>query len=330
VEITGFIILYLARRGLPLNPTTLERFKSVGRTLVYIVLVIFLIRNVLDIVEQITGSDKEEVEKPAIVSNEVPVTAESVAKVFLTNWYYVGPDDKDNTRISRLEPYVTRELFGYISQNNDLWLEAQESSSILQPQQPAGQQQTQQQTQQQAVQPTQVQVTAKEVDIWQSSWMDQKQGKVKVIARLLSSDNKILFLALPVQQSGTTWQVSALPSLIAMPEGSDKEEEKTEIELGSEEDAIISQLDNFFPIWLDGKSTTVFMSNNKSLPASTWLKDLQAKYEGVQEIEAISQGAQLKIKVVIMIKDSKNIAMLLDYFMTLEKKDGTWKIVSID
>jgi hypothetical protein len=71
------------------------------------------------------------------------------------------------------------------------------------------------------------------------------------------------------------------------------------------------------------------MVTGKSIPTTNWLKNLDATYEGVQSITPVGQNP-LKVKVVIMVQDSNKVQMQLNYYMTLQKKNGSWNIVSID
>jgi hypothetical protein len=307
-----------------LNPTLQERLKSTGRILVYIVLVIFLVRNVLDVVKQVTGADAPVAPKQTVTSNEVPVTAKSVAKLFLENWYTVGTGQKDEDRIKRLEPLMTVSMLDYINSVSDLSID-----NAVGPNQSATNTTT---SNSNAQNTTEFKgVSAKEVEVWQATWTDQKAGKAKIVARMLTSEDKTLFLSIPVVKSGSTWQVSSLPALVAEPQGSDKPDEIPSIDITNEEEAIKKVLDSFFQDWLGGNSEAIsrYMVDRKAIPTTNWLEELGATYEKVQTITPLSENP-LKVKVVIMIKDSNNVKMLLDYYMTLEQKNGSWNIVSID
>jgi hypothetical protein len=299
-----------------LNPTLNERLKNVGRIFIYLVLIIFLVRNVWDIVDQVMSYGRPTVTQQQVTtSTEIPDTAKSVAKLFLQNWYSVGPNQNDDERIDGLKPFVTKSLFDFISSNNDLSIDNVTQGSTP----PNGQQ------------PVNKGVSVAGVDVWQATWQDQKTGKAKIIARLRTADNKVLFLSLPVVKSGNTWQVSALPALVPVPKGSDKAVEDPGIDLSDREDAIKTMLDSFYTGWLAGNSEAFkrFMTNGKPIPTTNWLEQLDAEYQGVQSISPISDNP-LKVKVVIMLKDQNGVSMLLDYFMTLEQKNGSWNISSID
>lgn len=320
-----------------MNPTLNERLKAVARLFVYIVLVIFLVRNVLDVVRQVTSPDGPDVpHQQTTTSNEVPDTAKSVAKLFLENWYSVRLDQSDDSRIEHLKPFVTPSLFDFINKNTDFSI-SNEQNSIITPQSTATNVPNATNTTNKTTNTTNQQqgkfqgVSAKEVDVWQATWKNQKAGQVQIIARLVSSDDKVLFLSLPVTQSGNTWQVSSLPSLVAEPKGSDKIEEDSGLDIKDKEDAIKTVLDSFFTDWLAGNSEAIkrYMADGKPIATTNWLEKLNAQYQGVQSITPISENP-LKVKVVIMIKDQNNVTMLLDYFMTLEEKNGSWNIDSID
>jgi hypothetical protein len=301
-----------------LNPTLNERLKNVGRIFIYLVLIIFLVRNVWDIVDQVMSYGRPTVtQQQVITSTEIPDTAKSVAKLFLQNWYSVGPNQKDEDRINGLKPFVTQNLFDFISSNNDLSIDNSTQGSTS--------------TNTNGQQPEKKGVSVAGVDVWRATWQDQKTGKAKIIARLLTSDSKVLFLSLPVEKSGNTWQVSALPALVPVPRGSGKIAEDPGIDIADKEDAIKTVLDSFFTDWLGGNSEAIkrYMVSGKPIPTSNWLQQLNAQFQGVQTITPVSDNP-LKVKVVIMLKDNNGVTMLLDYFMTLEQKNGSWNIVSID
>jgi hypothetical protein len=218
-------------------------------------------------------------------------------------------------------------LYDYINRNADLRIV--DSTSVTDA--PANSQQTNQNTSKGAEQ-TFKGVSTTEIDIWQSIWVDQKTNKVKIIARVQTSDDKTLFLSLPVEKSGNTWQVSSLPSLIAEPQGATKQEEEPDpIDIASKEAAIKTMLNSFFTDWLEGNSegTRRYMFDGKQIPSTNWEEKLKAQFVNVQQITALSDNP-LKVKVVISMRDSNNMEFQLDYHMTLEEKNGQWNIRSID
>jgi hypothetical protein len=301
--------------------------KAFGRIFIYLVLVIFLIGNVAIVVNVLTSLNKPAVQQQASTTNEVPDTAKSVVKLFLQNWYNLNPEQRDEERIQNLQPFVTPALYDYINRNADLRIV--DSTSVTDA--PTNSQQTNQNTSKEAEQ-TFKGVSTTEIDIWQSIWVDQKTNKVKIIARVQTSDDKTLFLSLPVEKSGNTWQVSSLPSLIAEPQGATKQEEEPDpIDIASKEAAIKTMLNSFFTDWLEGNSegTRRYMFDGKQIPSTNWEEKLKAQFVNVQQIEALSDNP-LKVKVVISMRDSNNMEFQLDYHMTLEEKNGQWNIRSID
>ncbi|WP_037465449.1 conjugal transfer protein [Shimazuella kribbensis] len=322
-----------------MNPTLNERMKAIGRIFIYFVLVIFLIGNVVIVFNVLTNLNKPVVQQQTSTTNEVPDTAKSVVKLFLQNWYNLNPDLRDEDRIENLQPFVTPVLYDYINRNADLRIV--DDTSVTDP--PAGSQQTTppntsttppntSTTPPKGGEQTFKGVSTTEVDIWQSKWIDQKANKVQIIARMQTSDDKTLFLSLPVEKSGNTWQVSSLPSLIAEPKGVAKQEEEPDpIDINAKQAAIKTMLDSFFTDWLEGNSegTRRYMFDGKQIASTDWEEKLNAKFVGVQSITALSDNP-LKVKVVISMKDSNNMEFQLDYHMTLEEKNGQWYIRSID
>lgn len=315
-----------------MNPTLNERLKQIGRIFLYIVLVIFLIRNVLDVVRQVTASNNNPVTtQQTVTSTEVPDTAKSVAQVFLENWYSADSSSDGTKRLANLQPLITQSLYDYINAQNDFFISASQNPIQQTTSTSNSTGATNVPNTNNGQQPNNQTVSAKEVDVWQANWLDQKAGQVKVTARLVTSDDETIFFSVPVVKSGNTWQVSALPALVPAPRGSGKEDDDPGIDISDKKPQIQAVLDNFFPAWLSGNSVSIrlYMTSGKPIPSSNWLRTLHAQYEGVQDISPLSNNP-LKLKVVIMIKDQNNVSMLLNYFITVEQKDGTWKIDSID
>jgi len=315
-----------------LNPTKNERLKAIARIFIYIVLVVFLVRNLVDVYYQLMGSNEPVVQQTS-TSTEVPDSAKSVAKLFLVKWYFLDPDQKDTDRISNLQPFVTETLYEYISSNSDLRIVDSQTSLT---QQPTNGQNTTGQTSSNATtnggenKPFEG-VSAKEVDVWQAIWKDQKANKVQIIARMQTSDNKTLFLSVPVEKSGSTWQVSSLPALIAEPEGAEKTEEPVEIDISSKREAIKTVLQDFFSDWLKGnkEAITRYMVDGKSIPTTEWEEKLEAEFVGVQDIKPESDNP-LKVSVIISMKDKNDVEFQLNYHVTLQEKNGKLFIVSIN
>ncbi|MCH5585090.1 conjugal transfer protein [Shimazuella sp. AN120528] len=323
-----------------MNPTRNARLKQVARIVIYAVLVVFLIRNLVDVYFQIAGRDEPAVQQTS-TSNEVPDTAKSVAKLFLENWYSIKPDGADDDRIKKLTPFITPNLYSYISTNADLRINTdQNQTSGTATQNSTTQNSTASNNstttntsstgdQQQPFQG----VSAKEVDIWQATWKDQKNNIAQVVARLQTNDDKALFLALPVVKSGSTWQVSALPALIAEPEGvtSTDDQDQPQIDI-PQKDAMQTVLEDFFSDWLKGhtEASALYMANGKPIPTTNWEENLNAQFVGVQQILPDSNDNPLKVSVYISMRDSNNVEFQLNYHVTFQEKNGKLFIVSIN
>jgi hypothetical protein len=312
-----------------LNPTKNERLKTIARVFIYLVLVVFLIRNVVDVYRQIAGSDEPVVQQTR-TSTEVPDSAKSVAKLFLVKWYFLDPDEKDSARILSLQPFVTETLYEYINSNSDLRV-ADSQASLTQPNNSTQNTAQSSSTANSSNNAKFEGVSAKEVDVWQAIWKDQKANKVQIIARMQTSDDKTLFLSIPVEKSGSTWQVSSLPALIAEPVGAEKTEEPVEIDISSKREAIKTVLEDFFSDWLKGnkEAITRYMVDGKSIPTTEWEEKLEAEFVGVQEIKAESDNP-LRVSVIISMKDKNNVEFQLNYHVTLQEKNGKLFIVSIN
>lgn len=313
-----------------MNPTRNARLKAAARIFIYIVLVVFLIRNLVDVYGQIAGSDKPVVQQTN-TTIEVPDTAKSVAKLFLSKWFAIKPNEKDNERISKLQPFITPELYSYISTNSDLRINAEQTQTS------GAANQTQNTTPNTPAtdgEQTKFEgVSVKEVDVWQAKWTDQKNNKAQIITRMQTSDDKTLFLAIPVEKSGSTWQVSSLPALVAEPKGAEKstESEEPEIDINDKREAIKTVLEGFFSDWLKGstESSALYMVDGKPIPTTKWEEKLDAEFVGVQQIIAESENP-FKVNAVISMKDKNNVEFQLSYHITLQEKNGKWFIVSIN
>jgi hypothetical protein len=319
---------YQRKRRLPMNPTLNERMKQIGRILLYIVLVIFLVRNSFDVVRQLSAIGDPPPTPKVVTSTEVPDEAKSVAKLFIQHWYSVGPDQDDDKRLESLKPFVTTNLFAFISRTTDLSIDNSKDSTNAN-NTPSNTPNTNG-DQQQPFTGTH----AVDVDVMKAVWEDQAKGDILVDARLSTSDDKVLYLSLPVVKSGNTWQVDSLPALIPQPvPNTDTPDEDPGVSIENDETAITTMLDGFFGDWLKGNTDLIklYMANGKSIPSSDWLGEeaLNGTYEGVQEIEAVS-NKPLKIKASVLVKDQNNVKMMLNYTITLEKKNSQWFIVSID
>ncbi len=311
-----------------MNPTLNERLKQIGRILIYVVLVIFLVRNSFDVVRQLSAIGDPPPGPKVATSTEVPDMAKSVAKLFLQHWYSVGPDQDDDKRLESLKPFVTPSLFAFISRTTDLSIDNSKDSTntnnISSDTTNTNGEQQQPFNGSHAV----------DVDVMKAVWKDQAKGDILIDARLSTSDDKVLYLSLPVVKSGNTWQVDSLPALVPEPvPNTDTVDDNSGVNIGNDETAITTMLDGFFGDWLKGNEDLIkrYMANGKSIPSTDWLGEeaLNGTYEGVQEIEGISNNP-LKVKASILVKDQNNVKMMLNYTITLVKKNSQWFIVSID
>lgn len=308
-----------------------ERLQTVIRVFLYIVLIVFLIRNTFDIYYQFAGASGEENKTQNQVGQEVPEAAKTAAKVFLENWYFYKKDltsEEKDRRMKQLKLVSSDKLFNQIDGGADLGVDLQND--------PLSQQDNPQLNQVQSVQPNQSGQTnsngfiVEQVEIWEAKWLDQKQEKVLITARLQTSDDHIFYSNVEVGKSGETWLVESIPAIVAEPQPLKEVDEEEPIEMDPDQKELLkSNLESFFKVWLGGDTVaTNLYTENKPIPTSNILESLDAEFVKVSSIEIIKENP-VQAKVGILIRRKDGILIPCQYLMQLEQKGDKWIVQSI-
>lgn len=292
-----------------------ERLKSFGRWFIWLFIGFLIIRGVLSIVFQVSFTpiqSKESAANIGVADPVIPESAKSVASLFITRWFYVVASESEEDRLKRLSSYITSDLQNRIKADSLLTkaeMKADEEDGDKRKDRPL--------------------LQVHRLDIWDTEWI-KKEELVSVTTRIMTSDGRVWYVAVPVKKSGSAWLVNDLPGLV--PEPKEKVEEKAEEEPSlsdQQREEVIAVLDGFFPAWLSGKkeATARYTSADTKLSTSDVLGSVGGRYEAV-EVRPLSESPFI-IHASVLIRENAGTVMRFHYHVTMEEKDGQWFVIAI-
>jgi hypothetical protein len=220
----------------------------------------------------------------------IPEAARSTGKMFLWNWYYTAAKETANSKLKRIEPYISSDVANTLQNQEALPME---------------------------------QMTPLRVENWDEKEHWIQPGKRAVLTyRVMLEDGRNLLVSVPVVNAGT-WMVDGLPALLPEPaKGNPPSPEQPDIDQGTLTE-ISSALDTFFPMWLSGKEE----ANNRYVIGKLPLDNVLGKIHGVYEEVAVKPVSEKPTTVRALVKvRTAEETLSFEYTVVLEEVDGQWKI----
>jgi len=224
----------------------------------------------------------------------VPDAAKSTGKLFLVNWFFTAEKETAESKMERLQPYISPAVEGTIKAENVL------------PMNP---------------------MSPNRVEPWddEDQWIEK--GKKAVLKyQVMMNDGRSFLVSVKVVKAGQ-WMVDSLPGLVpdkpkkspSEPVVSIEEEKLTEIQ---------SALDAFFPMWLSGKEEALnrFAADGAKIEIDNILSQVEGSYNGVA-ISPVSENP-IQVRALVQIQRGEEISPF-EYLVTMTEEDGQMKIQSI-
>lgn len=310
-----------------------QRMQTVARIFVYVFLFIFLFRNTVDLIKDIAsvGAEQEQTPKTEIVKI-VPDDAQHVAKIFVEKWFFVSPDPNFDAEKHKNEIRALMSNQGESRAKNVIGIAPPE-----QPTPPATNDDQQQNKEKEA--PAFQGLSVKHLNVWNAAFTTASEQSAKVTLRADLSDDRVLYIAVPVIKANGSWLVDGPPSLVPNPNLDPNVKLNTiATELDSEQrEAAESRVDAFMRAWLSRDLEVVKQfADGKTLDSEhNVLASLNADKTGIInigdfEVVANNKNNPLIMSTRVQIKDKNGYTMSFYYQLSLKLVDDQWIVESIN
>lgn len=222
----------------------------------------------------------------------VPDAAKSTGKLFLVNWFFTAEKETAESKMERLEPYISPQLEATIR-----------DELIMDP------------------------LIPNRVEPWDDGdqWIE-KGKKANLKYQVILEDGRTFIVSVKVVKAGQ-WMVDSLPGLV--PDKPKKSPSEPSATIEKEKLAEIqSALDAFFPMWLAGKKEALnrFAADGAKIDIGNVISQVEGTYEEV----AISPASDNPLQVRALVKLRRGEETLsFEYLVTLTEQEGQIKIQSI-
>lgn len=224
----------------------------------------------------------------------VPDAAKSTGKLFLVNWFFTAEKETAESKMERLQPYISPAVEGTIKAENVL------------PMNP---------------------MSPNRVEPWddEDQWIEE--GKKAVLKyQVMMNDGRSFLVSVKVVKAGQ-WMVDSLPGLV--PDKPKKSPPATSASIEEEKlTEIQSALDAFFPMWLSGKEEALnrFAADGAKIEIDNILSQVEGSYNGVA-ISPVSENP-IQVRALVQIQRGEEISPF-EYLVTMTEEDGQMKVQSI-
>lgn len=309
-----------------------ERMQSIVRIVLYVVLAIFLVRNTLDIIQDLSPNSteakkQEEMQK----STEVPDAAKNIAKLFVEKWLYLpkGQNNFESGQSQILSAFMTTEGLDALG-NNGITLDQS-------PQQP-----NPNNTANNPKDPNKDGLGVLDVEVWDSKYITNTttpQKEALVTVRVNLKDGRLLYLSVPVMKvdvinGNPTWLVSGPPALLPNQETIKPEKVRVQID-DAEVVKIKQQYELFLKAYIRGEPTTMYTENGLQIGLDNGKKlmDLVNSDSIAFTDHAVLFNTTNSNPVVmsanVKFKDTFGYSYTFSYRVTFVLKDGKYLVQSI-
>ncbi|WP_044641385.1 conjugal transfer protein [Risungbinella massiliensis] len=304
--------------------------QSIVRIVLYVVLAVFLVRNTLDIITDLsTTSTEAQEQEEQKKSTEVPDAAKNVAKLFVEKWlnYQKGQNNFESEQSRIISAFMTQDGQKSLS-NNGLTFEESAQQPNANKNIPND--------------PSKAGLGVQDVEVWDAKYVTttttpQKEALITVRATL--KDGRLLYLSVPVTEvnvinGNPTWLVSDPPALLPAQETIKPEREQVQIS-DEEVDKIKQKYELFLKAYIRGEPTTMYTENGTQIGLNNGQKlmDLvnsdSITFTDHKVLFNNADSNPVIMSANVKFKDVYGYIYTFSYRVTFVLKDGNYLVQSI-